>query len=241
MQPAVQFLPAISGDECRFIPHAVTLGPDGARPSGGTGRRAGLKIRWGQPHVSSILSSGIRPTRTTQRGEGRRKESHMSLAIPLLLGGLLAGGSATPPTHAPVDDPCWTRAAPAELSLRASALDSTVARLGDAAIKVCYSRPSARGRVIMGGLVPFGEPWRLGANEATTLHVPVAIRFGDVTLKPGLYSLYAIPGPKTWQIVVNESATRWGIPINAAVRAHDVGAVSATSERTAAPVETLTL
>ena len=92
----------------------------------------------------------------------------------------------------------------------------------------------------MGGLVPFGEPWRLGANEATTLHVPVAVRFGDLALKPGVYSLYAIPGA-TWQIVVNESAERWGIPINPAVRAHDVGAVTLTSERTDAPVETLTL
>lgn len=141
-------------------------------------------------------------------------------------------------TGSPADDGCWTRTA---LSSRPSPLDSTVARLGDAELKVCYGRPSARGRVIMGGLVPFGEPWRLGANEATTLHVAVAVRFGDVTLKPGVYSLYAIPGAKTWQIVVNESAMRWGIPIDAAVRAHDVGAVTVTSERTEAPVETLTM
>jgi hypothetical protein len=165
----------------------------------------------------------------------------MTFTIPLLLGTLLASGSAVPHPKAPVDDACWTRAGRAELSSRASPLDSTVARLGDAQIKVCYGRPSARARVIMGGLVPFGDPWRLGANEATTLHVPVAVRFGDVNLKPGVYSLYAIPGPKTWQIVVNESATRWGIPISAAVRANDLGAVTATSERTDVPVETLTM
>jgi hypothetical protein len=93
----------------------------------------------------------------------------------------------------------------------------------------------------MGGLVPFGEPWRLGANEATTIHVPVAVRFGDVTLKPGVYSLYAIPGAKNWQLVANESANRWGIPINAAARAHDVGAVTVPSEVMGAPVETLTM
>ena len=156
----------------------------------------------------------------------------MTLAIPVLLAALFSGA---------VGDPCWTRAASAELSSRASLLDSAVARLGDAEIKVCYSRPSARGRVIMGKLVPFGEPWRLGANEATTLHVPVAVRFGDLTLKPGVYSLYAIPGAKNWQIVVNESANRWGIPINAAVRGHDVGPVPATSETMDAPVETLTM
>jgi len=165
----------------------------------------------------------------------------MTLGIPLLLGALLAGAAAAPHPDAPVDDPCWTRAARAELASRASPLDSTTARLGDAELKICYGRPSAHGRVIMGGLVPFGEPWRLGANEATTLHVPVAVRLGDVNLKPGVYSLYAIPGPKAWQVVVNQSAERWGIPINAAVRTKDVGAVTIASGRTDAPVETLTL
>jgi hypothetical protein len=165
----------------------------------------------------------------------------MTFAIPLLLGALLTSRSAAPHARALVDDACWTRAAGAELASRASPLDSTTARLGDAELKICYGRPSARGRVIMGGLVPFGEPWRLGANEATTLHVPVPVRFGTVNLKPGVYSLYAIPGPKTWQIVVNQSAERWGIPIDAAVRTKDVGAVTATSERTDSGLETLTL
>jgi hypothetical protein len=158
----------------------------------------------------------------------------------MLFGALLVSQPASLRAAA-LDDGCWTRAARAELSSRASLLDSAVARLGDAEVKVCYSRPSARGRVILGGLVPFGEPWRLGANEATTLHVPVAVRVGDVTLKPGVYSVYAIPGPKTWQVVVNESATRWGIPLGGDVRTHDVGAVTVTSERTDAPVETLTM
>lgn len=158
----------------------------------------------------------------------------MILAIPLLLGSVLATGPAAP-------DPCWFKGASANLAARPSPLDSAVASLGGVELKVCYGRPSARGRAIMGGLVPFGEPWRLGANEAATLHVPVAVRFGDVSLKPGVYSVYAIPGAKTWQIVVNDSAARWGIPINAAVRGHDVGAVTAASESTDAPVETLTM
>jgi hypothetical protein len=163
----------------------------------------------------------------------------MTLAITLLVGTLLA--SAEPYAMAPLPDSCWTRAGRAELATRASLLDSAVAPLGGAELKLCYSRPSARGRAIMGQLVPYGEPWRLGANEATTLHVPVAVRLGDITLQPGVYSLYAIPGSTTWQIVVNKSATRWGIPIGAAVRVHDVGTVTATTEHTNAPVETLTM
>jgi hypothetical protein len=163
----------------------------------------------------------------------------MAFAIPLFFSTFLS--FASPPIDVPANDACWTRASHAELSTRPSPLDSAVGRLGTAELKVCYGRPSARGRVIMGGLVPFGERWRLGANEATTLHVPVAVRFGDVTLKPGVYSLYAIPGPKSWKIVVNDSATRWGIPINASVQAHDVGVVTGPSEPADAPIEMLTI
>src|SRR5205823_7308438 len=69
---------------------------------------------------------------------------------------------------------CWIRGPANELAGRPSPLDSTSVEIGGATLKVCYGRPSARGRRIMGGLVPFGEPWRLGANEATTIHVPFA-------------------------------------------------------------------
>ena len=162
----------------------------------------------------------------------------------VFLGALLASPSGSlraSDARAVLDSGCWVSGARTSLSSRASPLDSVVARLGGAEVKVCYSRPSARGRAIMGGLVPLGEPWRLGANEATTIHLPVAARFGDVALKPGVYSLYAIPAPSNWQIVVNESAERWGIPIDGAVRAHDVGSITVPSERTDAPTETLTL
>ena len=156
----------------------------------------------------------------------------MTLTI-LLLNALVASGLS--------DGGCWVRGARADLGSRMSPLDSAVAQLGTGRLKVCYSRPSVRGRTIMGGLVPFGEPWRLGANEAATIHIPVAAQFGDVKLKPGVYSLYAIPGAKTWQLVVNDSATRWGIPIDAAVRAHDVGSVTVPAELTQAPVEALAI
>jgi hypothetical protein len=139
------------------------------------------------------------------------------------------------------DSGCKFRGERAELVKRASPLDSTMGRLGDAEVKICYSRPSARGRAIMGGLVPFDQPWRLGANEATTLYLPVAATLGNVSLKAGVYSLYAIPGAKSWQLVVNAEPERWGIPIDAPVRAKDVGSVTVSSEQTAAPVETLTL
>ncbi|HUF26529.1 MAG TPA: DUF2911 domain-containing protein [Gemmatimonadaceae bacterium] len=110
-----------------------------------------------------------------------------------------------------------------ELAERPSPPDSAMAQLGDGIAKVCYSAPSARGRQVMGVLVPFGEPWRLGANEATTLHVTVPAEVGSVRVEPGSYSIYAIPGESEWTIVVNRATGRWGIPINEGVRAQDVG------------------
>jgi len=136
---------------------------------------------------------------------------------------------------------CWIRGEPARLAQRASPLDSIETRMGDGVVKVCYSRPAARGREVMGGLVPWGEPWRLGANEAAAIHVPFAAEIAGVRVEPGTYSLYAIPTDTTWQIVVNRSAQRWGIPINPQVRAQDVGSGAARVETLAAPVEALTL
>src|SRR2546427_642563 len=104
-----------------------------------------------------------------------------------------------------------------------------------------YSRPSARGRKVMGELVPFDQPWRLGANEATSMYVPFPAQIAGVRVEPGRYTLYAIPGASKWQIVVNRGVQRWGVPIDKDVRAGDVGAGAVTTESLGAPVETLTL
>lgn len=106
---------------------------------------------------------------------------------------------------------------------RPSPLGVTVLTLGGKEAKLCYGRPSARGRTMLGDNDPFGEPWRLGANEATAIHLPFAAVIGTVPVGPGSYSLYVIPGPEEWQVFVNANAERWGIPIDDRVRAEDVG------------------
>jgi Protein of unknown function (DUF2911) len=136
---------------------------------------------------------------------------------------------------------CWIRGPADRLAQRPSPLDSIAVQVGDATIKLCYGRPSARGRKVMGGVVPFDQPWRLGANEATSVQVPFAAEIAGVRVEPGTYSLYAIPGAAKWQIVVNRGVERWGIPIDAAVRKADVGAGTTATESLPAPVETLTL
>lgn len=136
---------------------------------------------------------------------------------------------------------CWTRGEPAELAERASPLDSTSVALSAGAVKACYSSPQMRGREIMGGLVPFDRPWRLGANEATRIHMPAAGTIAGVEVEPGWYSLYAVPSANSWQIFVNGSSERWGIPINQEVTAENVGSGTVDVQATDAPVEGLTL
>lgn len=136
---------------------------------------------------------------------------------------------------------CRFQAPDEELSGRASPPDSAWAELGGATAKICYSAPSMRGRKVMGGLVPYGQPWRLGANEPTTLHLPFAARLGDVQLQPGSYSLYAIPGPSEWTLVVNGDTDRWGIPIDDEVRKADVGSFTVRPDSLADAVDRLTI
>jgi len=78
-------------------------------------------------------------------------------------------------------------------------------------IQVFYNRPSRKGRVIFGDLVPFGKVWRTGANEATTFETNVDLSFEGKTLKKGKYSLWTIPGEETWTIIFNSEVGQWGI------------------------------
>ena len=77
-------------------------------------------------------------------------------------------------------------------------------------VKVVYSSPRKRGRTIFGGLVPFGEIWRTGANEATEITVTKPVLLGPRRLEAGTYSLFTVPGDRSWTIVVNEALGQWG-------------------------------
>ena len=82
-------------------------------------------------------------------------------------------------------------------------------------IEVKYSRPFKKDRLIFGlkeeeALVPFGEIWRTGANEATEIKISNSILFGKTKVSPGTYSIYTIPGPDNWTVVLNERTGYWG-------------------------------
>jgi hypothetical protein len=135
---------------------------------------------------------------------------------------------------------CWVRGDAAAAAERPSPLGVVAISMGDEEATLCYGRPSARGREVMGALVPFGEPWRMGANEATAIHLPFAATIGGVAVEPGSYSIFAIPAADEWQFVINRQFERWGIPIGPEVRADDVGTVTRPVTAAGSTVETLT-
>ena len=158
----------------------------------------------------------------------------VSTIFVVLPSGLLSAQEGSSPA-------CWIRPDQADLEIRASPFDSTSIGVAGGEIKICYSRPRMLGRPIMGRLVPHGEPWRFGADEATAVHVSFPASIAGVAVEPGRYTLYVVPDASEWTVVVNAATQRWGVPIDAAVRARDVGSGTVPVERTDAPVELLTL
>ncbi|HUF75043.1 MAG TPA: DUF2911 domain-containing protein [Longimicrobiales bacterium] len=161
-------------------------------------------------------------------------------APPLLVAAACAALAATPEGGAAQAPGCAFRGAPSALAERPSPLDSVLVRLGDGEAKLCYGRPAADGAMRVGGELPYGSPWQMGANEPTTLHLPFPATVGTVGLGPGSYSLYAIPEAGSWTIVVNGNPDRWGVPIGPEVRAADIGSFRAATTLLPEPVERLT-
>lgn len=77
-------------------------------------------------------------------------------------------------------------------------------------MEVSYSQPSKRSRVIFGELVPYGEVWRTGANEATVVEFKKDVTFGGKQVKKGKYTLYTIPNVKEWKVILNSELNQWG-------------------------------
>lgn len=83
--------------------------------------------------------------------------------------------------------------------------------IDDLEVDVFYSSPSKKGRVIFGDLVPYGEVWRTGANEATTFSTNKAVIIDGQELPAGDYTLWTIPGEEEWEIIFNSKMYPWGV------------------------------
>jgi hypothetical protein len=168
----------------------------------------------------------------------------MSLHVTFALLGL-ATAPAVAPSPAVADSACPILM-PDKVPVqgRQSPLDSLTFTAGGKTVKLCYGRPSARGRKMIGGeSVPFGKLWRTGANEPTVIFTPVGLDIAGVKVGPGKYSIYSVPGEKEWQIIVNRSTSQWGheSTYTKDVEAQEVGRGKAPVETLSKPVETFTI
>ena len=91
-----------------------------------------------------------------------------------------------------------------------SPLSTVSQRVGMTDVTVTYSRPSARGREIFGGLEPYGELWRTGANRATKVSISDELSVADNKLPAGDYALFTIPGEESWTVIFNKNTEQSG-------------------------------
>jgi hypothetical protein len=88
--------------------------------------------------------------------------------------------------------------------------DTLTTKVAGATLWFDYGRPGKRGRVVYGTVVPFGEVWRTGANAATQFKTDRALEFGKTVVPAGFYTLWTVPGPKGWKLIVNSETGQWG-------------------------------
>ena len=108
------------------------------------------------------------------------------------------------------------------------------------AITIEYSQPGAKGRVVWGTLVPWGEVWRMGANESTSFTTDVDLMVGGTKVPAGSYSLDLLPqqnGP--WKLVINKTTGKWGIPYPGADS--DLARIDMKTSKTPGAVERFTM
>jgi hypothetical protein len=116
------------------------------------------------------------------------------IAMSLSLGTLLATAAVAQPPLPP----------------RPSPLAKVEQSVGVSKITVTYSRPGVKGREIFGGLVPWGEVWRTGANESTLFELSHDAEINGQKLAAGEYALFTIPNKESWAVIFNRQAEQWG-------------------------------
>lgn len=150
---------------------------------------------------------------------------HLRSALFIVAGSVLATGLfAQAPAPKPLEFPAASPAA------------SLKQRVGLSDIEVNYNRPSMKGRAIFGGLVPYGEVWRTGANTATKITFSTDVKLNGAAVPAGTYELFTIPGQAEWTVIIHKNMSQWGSysydPKN------DVARISAKPFALPLPVET---
>jgi hypothetical protein len=111
-------------------------------------------------------------------------------------------------------------------------------KVSGANVVIEYGKPFLKGRS-EAQMMPIGQPWRSGADEATVISTDKTLTFGKVTLAPGKYTINTQPGEKDWQIIFGTlgQPKQWGVPYQPAL---EIGRAPMTLGKTSAPVEQVT-
>lgn len=106
-------------------------------------------------------------------------------------------------------------------------------------ITVDYSSPRAKGRKIFGELVPYGQVWRAGANEATTFVTEVNLTVGGKSVPAGSYTIFTVPNADQWMLIVSKKTGEWGTPYK--YESDELLRTGMKVAKTSAPVENFTI
>lgn len=152
-----------------------------------------------------------------------------SKLIPVLAVALMLVGAAQ----------AQTPAAP-KLTLPQASPPATVKQqVGVTDLEVAYNRPGVKGRKIFGGLVPYGQVWRTGANTATKITFSTPVKIGGSEIAAGTYELFTIPGESEWTLIIHKNMSQWGSYAYDAK--NDIARVTVKPTRLASPVETFAI
>ncbi len=110
---------------------------------------------------------------------------------------------------------------------------------GGKSVTIDYSSPRAKGRKIYGELVPFGQVWRTGANEATTFVTTADLNVGGTTVPAGSYTLFTVPNQDKWTLILSKKTGEWGTDYPGA--SNDLARIDMKVSKLPSPVEDFTI
>jgi hypothetical protein len=116
--------------------------------------------------------------------------------------------------------------------------DTVEATVEGATVTVEYGRPAKRGREIFGTVVPWNAVWRTGANQATHIRTSADLKIGGAAIPAGRYTLWTLPSPSGWKLIINKQTGQWGTVYDPA---QDLVRVDMRVETLPAPVEQMTI
>lgn len=131
------------------------------------------------------------------------KRIFLSAIVNLIVCCCINAQSKLPPVDKSPMDMCYYPASYPVLKIQDKLTEPLMAR-------VIFSRPQKNGRIIFGELIEYGKIWRLGANEATEIEFFQPARINGTRVKRGRYTMYCIPYPEKWTLIINKDTDSWG-------------------------------